>query len=139
MYYYNISKPKAHIIGDIMTIFSDMGSTLAMEHINASEIGDLPLDNYKTVSFKCPDYLVEALDAFSTKASTTRTDIIVSTLQEYLVHAISEFVQSYNSQFVIEGTSEQQILSAVSDMAKDLSTNASHFLITRTMNHLELS
>ena len=79
-------------------IFFDNGNSLAQSRIEADE--EMALNSsLKTVTFKAPDYVVEAIDAFASHSGSTRSSLISDILTQYFAHAFVDFSEGYLANF----------------------------------------
>ena len=108
-------------------IFYDNGNTLAELRIEADE--ELAQNtSLKTVTFKAPDYIVEALDAFASYSGSTRSSLISDILTQYMGQAFVEFSEGYLSNFISDESMERRVECESYTVIENLSPNAGRFL-----------
>jgi hypothetical protein len=117
-------------------IFFENGNSLAQTRIDANE-EIAATSSIKTVTFKAPDYIVEAIDAFASYADTTRSALIADILKQYFGMAFVEFSEGYLSNFSSEVSLEQRVLCEAVDLSENLSLNAQTFIASSTRKVLE--
>lgn len=112
-------------------IFFDNGNSLAQSRIEADE--EMALNSsLKTVTFKAPDYVVEAIDAFASHSGSTRSSLISDILTQYFAHAFVDFSEGYLANFNSDSPLEYRIRCEALSLAEKVSDNAAHF-ITRSV------
>lgn len=108
-------------------IFYDKGNTLAEHRIEANE--ELAQNtSLKTVTFKAPDYIVEALDAFASYSDSTRSSLISDILTQYMGQAFVEFSEGYLSNFISDESMEYRVECESYTVTENVSPNAGLFL-----------
>ena len=121
------------------SILFENGRALSQAQIDSAEEDDLSNSSLKAVTFKCPDYLVEALDAFASRASANRSALISDILTQYFGDALVNFQEGYLSNFSDQGhTLEQRIQIESVALTEDLSPNAAHFIFRSVQRSLEV-
>ena len=109
-------------------IFYDKGNTLAEHRIEANE--ELAQNtSLKTVTFKAPDYIVEALDAFASYSDSTRSSLISDILTQYMGQAFVEFSEGYLSNFISDKSIELRVECESHTVTENVSPNAGLFFI----------
>jgi hypothetical protein len=117
-------------------IFFDNGNSLAQSRIEANE--EIASNStLKTVTFKAPDYVVEAIDAFASYSDATRSALISDILIQYFGMAFVEFAEGYLSNFTSDTSLEQRVLCEAMALTENLSTNAQSFIASSTRKVLE--
>ena len=119
-------------------IFFENGNSLAQSRIDANE-EIAATSSIKTVTFKAPDYIVEAIDAFASYADTTRSALIADILKQYFGMAFVEFSEGYLSNFTsdISLEQEQRVLCEAVSVSDNLSSNAQSFIASSVRKVLE--
>lgn len=117
-------------------IFFENGNSLAQTRIDANE-EIAASSSIKTVTFKAPDYIVEAVDAFASYADTTRSALIADILKQYFGMAFVEFSEGYLSNFTSDVSLEQRVLCEALGVSENLSPNAQSFVASSTRKVLE--
>ena len=108
-------------------IFYDNGNTLAQARIEANE--ELAQNtSLKTVTFKAPDYIVEALDLFASHSGSTRSSLISDILTQYMGQAFVEFSEGYLSNFISDESMERRVKCESYTVTENVSPNAGLFL-----------
>jgi len=117
-------------------IFFENGNSLAQSRIDANE-EIAATSSIKTVTFKAPDYIVEAIDAFASYADTTRSALIADILKQYFGMAFVEFSEGYLSNFTSDISLEQRVLCEAVSVSDNLSSNAQSFIASSVRKVLE--
>jgi hypothetical protein len=117
-------------------IFFENGNSLAQARIDANE-EIAAASSIKTVTFKAPDYIVEAIDAFASYADTTRSALISDILKQYFGMAFIEFTEGYLSNFDSEISLEQRVLCEAMGISENLSPNSQSFVSSSVRKVLE--
>ena len=108
-------------------IFYDNGNTLAQARIEANE--ELAQNTFlKTVTFKAPDYIVEALDLFASHSGSTRSALISDILAQYMGQAFVEFSEGYLQNFTSDKPMEYRVECETYQLVEKASPNAGLFL-----------
>ena len=108
-------------------IFYDKGNTLAEHRIEGNEELDQN-PSLKTVTFKAPDYIVEALDSFVSYSDSTRSSLISDILTQYMGQAFVEFSEGYLSNFISDESMERRVECESYTVTENVSPNAGLFL-----------
>ena len=117
-------------------IFFENGNSLAQTRIDANE--EIAANSsIKTVTFKAPDYIVEAVDAFASYADTTRSALRADIHKHYFGMAFVEFSEGYLSNFTSDVSLEQRVLCEALGVSENLSPNAQSFVASSTRKVLE--
>ena len=117
-------------------IFFDNGNSLAQARIDAND--QLAQNSsLRTVTFKTPDYIVEALDAFASYSDSTRSSLISDILTQYLGHAFVEFAEGYLNNFISDQSMENRVQLEIYSLIENLSPNAGLFLTKSVAKVLE--
>lgn len=117
-------------------IFFDNGNSLAQARIDAND--ELAQNSsLKTVTFKAPDYIVEALDAFASYSDSTRSSLISDILTQYFGQAFVEFAEGYLDNFTSDQPMEYRVQCETYSLIENLSPNASVFLTKSVAKVLE--
>lgn len=117
-------------------IFFDNGNSLAQARIDAND--ELAQNSsLKTVTFKAPDYIVEALDAFASYSDSTRSSLISDILTQYLGQAFVEFAEGYLDNFTSDQPMEYRVKCETYSLIENLSSNAGLFLTKSVSKVLE--
>ena len=117
-------------------IFFDNGNSLAQARIDAND--ELAQNSsLRTVTFKTPDYIVEALDAFASYSDSTRSSLISDILTQYLGPAFVEFSEGYLNNFTSDQSMEHRVQCETYSLIENLSPNAGIFLTKSVAKVLE--
>lgn len=117
-------------------IFFESGNSLAQSRIDQNdEIA--ATSSIKTVTFKAPDYVIEAIDAFASYAETTRSAVIADILKQYFGQAFVEFAQGYLENFNSDTSMEQRVLCEAMSLTENLSSNSAEFIAKSVTTTLE--
>jgi predicted transcriptional regulator len=118
-------------------IFFDNGNSLAQARIYAND--ELAQNSsLKTVTFKAPDYIVEALDAFASYSDSTRSALISDVLTQYLGQAFVEFAEGYLDNFTSDQPMGYRVQCETHSLIENLSPNARLFLKKSVAKVLEV-
>ena len=117
-------------------IFFDNGNSLAQARIDANE-EIASNSSLKTVTFKAPDYVVEAIDAFASYADTNRSALISDILTQYFGMAFVEFAEGYLTNFNSDTDMEHRVLCEAMALTENLSVNAHSFIALQVRKVLE--
>ena len=116
-------------------IFFESGNSLAQSRIDQNdEIA--ATSSIKTVTFKAPDYVIEAIDAF-VYAETTRSAVIADILKQYFGQAFVEFAEGYLENFNSDTSMEQRVLCEAMALTENLSSNSAEFIAKSVTTTLE--
>lgn len=117
-------------------IFFDNGNSLAQARIDSND--ELAQNSsLRTVTFKTPDYIVEALDAFASYSDSTRSSLISDILTQYLGPAFVEFSEGYLNNFTSDHSMEHRVQCETYSLIENLSPNAGIFLTKSVAKVLE--
>jgi hypothetical protein len=117
-------------------IFFESGNSLAQSRIDQNdEIA--ATSSIKTVTFKAPDYVIEAIDAFASYAETTRSAVIADILKQYFCQAFVEFTEGYLENFNSDTSMEQRVLYEAMALTENLSLNSAEFIVKSVTTTLE--
>ena len=118
-------------------IFFDNGNSLAQARIDAND--ELAQNSsLKTVTFKAPDYIVEALDAFASCSDSTRSSLISDILTQYFGQALVEFEEGYLDNFTSDESMEYRVQCEIYSLIENLSPNAGLFITKSVAKVLEV-